>query len=134
MQTDARGGNLFSTPLFFAPPGDNSNKGRSRRSIKGPETEDEVMAVRIDTMGAIVSGRENDRKARPEVRETRAPEKPTPSQRSVRFQKHQGAGRWMAEVVDIYNNEVIREIPNRKALDVVGEMKHQLGKIQDFRA
>jgi len=37
----------------------------------------------------------------------------------------------MVQVVDVYNNEIIREIPNRKMLDVIGELKSQLGKMQD---
>lgn len=58
--------------------------------------------------------------ARPEDRQAKQTEIATTSQRSVRFQKHQDAECWMVQVVDLYNNEVIREIPNRKMLCVVG--------------
>ena len=91
--------------------------------------------MRIDSAAAFQASRERDQKARPEVRELKQPETETArtSQRAVRFQKHHKAERWMVEVVDIYNNEVIREIPNRKALDVVGELKNLVGKMQDTR-
>ena len=80
-----------------------------------------------------MAGLKSEQKARPEVRQAKQAETATTSQRSVRFQKHQSAERWMVQVVDVYNNEVIREIPNRKMLDVVGEMKSQLGKLQDIK-
>lgn len=89
--------------------------------------------MRIDSMAILPANRETEQKARPEVRETRQPGTDRVSPRSLRFQKHQGAQRWMVEVVDIYNNEVIREIPNRKALDVIGELKNQVGRMQDTR-
>lgn len=89
--------------------------------------------MRIDSIAALQASREYEQKARPEVRETKKPEvkTDTSSKTAVRFQKHARAERWMVEVVDIYNNEVIREIPNRKALDVVGELKNLVGKMQD---
>ncbi len=91
--------------------------------------------MRIDSIGAYQAGQQSERKARPEVREVKGSESAVhTSQRSVRFQKHQGAERWMVQVVDVYNNEVIREIPNRKMLDVVGEMKTLIGKMQDVKA
>ncbi len=90
--------------------------------------------MRIDSIGAYQAGQKSEQKARPEVREVKRQESSVgASQRSVRFQKHSGSERWMVQVVDVYNNEVIREIPNRKMLDVVGEMKSQLGKMQDVR-
>jgi uncharacterized FlaG/YvyC family protein len=92
----------------------------------------EVIAMRIDSMGAYQAGQKSEQKARPEVRELKHADASTgASKRSVRFSKHQGAERWMVQVVDVYNNEIIREIPNRKMLDVVGELKSQLGKMQD---
>ena len=94
----------------------------------------EVIAMRIDSVGAYQAGQKSEHKARPEVREVKRQDASTgASQRSVRFQRHSGAERWMVQVVDVYNNEVIREIPNRKMLDVVGEMRSQLGKMQDVR-
>ncbi len=90
--------------------------------------------MRIDTLGAYQAGRKGEINARPEVREVKRDQTSTgSSQRSVRFQKHQRADRWMVQVVDVYNNEVIREIPNRKMLDVVGEMKSLIGKMRDVR-
>ena len=90
--------------------------------------------MRIDSIGAYQAGQKSEQKARPEVREVKRQESSAgASQRSVRFQRHSGAERWMVQVVDVYNNEVIREIPNRKMLDVVGELKSQLGKMQDVR-
>ena len=91
--------------------------------------------MRIDNAAAFQASREYEQKVRPEVREVKQPQVETTrtSQRAVRFQKHQKAERWMVEVVDIYNNEIIREIPNRKALDVVGELKNLVGKMQDTR-
>ncbi len=89
--------------------------------------------MRIDSIAAFQASREHEQKSRPEIREIKKPEveADSTSKRAVRFQKHARAERWMVEVVDIYNNEVIREIPNRKALDVVGELKHLVGKMQD---
>ncbi len=89
--------------------------------------------MRIDSIAVFQAKRESNQKARPEVRETTQPETARTSLRSLRFQKHQGSQRWMVEVVDAYNNEVIREIPNRKMLDVVGELRSQIGKMQDTR-
>jgi uncharacterized FlaG/YvyC family protein len=89
--------------------------------------------MRVETNPALQAQRDQAQKVRPEVRELKPPDSAASSQRSLRFQKHQGAGRWMVQVVDVYNNEIIREIPNRKALDVVGEMKNLVGKMQDVR-
>lgn len=91
--------------------------------------------MRIDSIGAYQAGQQSERKARPEIREIKSAETAArTSQRTLRFQKHQGAERWMVQVVDVYNNEVIREIPNRKMLDVVGEMRSQIGRMQDIKA
>lgn len=89
--------------------------------------------MRIDNAAAFQASREFEQKARPEIRETKKPEveTDTSSKTALRFQKHQKAERWMVEVVDIYSNKVIREIPNRKALDVIGELRNLVGKMQD---
>lgn len=91
--------------------------------------------MRIENLSAYQAGQAHEQKARPQVREVaKADHVARTSQRALRFLKHQGAERWMVQVVDVYNNEVIREIPNRKMLDVVGEMRSQLGKLQDVKA
>ena len=89
--------------------------------------------MRIDNLGAYVAGQESSQKKRPEMPQVKQPELAANSQRSLRFHKHQGAERWQVQVVDIYSNEIIREIPNRKALDIVGEMKNLIGRMQDVK-
>ena len=93
--------------------------------------------MRIDNLGAYMAGREYEQKSRPEVREMKRPEiekhPVTTSQRAVRFQKHQDAGRWMIQVVDLGNDKVIREIPDQKRLDMAAAMKHLVGSMQDVK-
>ncbi len=89
--------------------------------------------MRIDNLGAIQAGREFDQKQRPEIRERKAPEppeKPMTSQRSVRYQKHASTNRWMIKVLDVHSKEIIREIPDRKRLDMAAAMKDYLGQVQ----
>jgi len=90
--------------------------------------------MRVDNIAALTENLKQEQKTRPEVRTVKQGEAtPATSHRALRFQKHQGAERWMAQVVDVYRNEVIREIPNRQVLDVVAEMRSLLGKLQDSR-
>jgi len=90
--------------------------------------------MRIDNLGAFQAGREYDQKQRPEVREREKPEQnetAMTSQRSVRYQKHCSTERWMIKVLDVQNDEVIREIPDRRRLDRAAVMEYYLGQIQD---
>jgi len=89
--------------------------------------------MKLDNLAAFQASREFDYKLRPEVKERQQPEAPEVSQRSVRFQKHQSADRWMIKVVDARSNEVIREIPNQQSLDIAAAMKSQIGVNQDKR-
>ncbi len=89
--------------------------------------------MRVDSIAALPENIQQEQKTRPEVREVKRSETNSAAQRALRFQKHQGAERWMAQVVDVYRNEVIREIPNRQVLDVVAEMKSLIGKLQDTK-
>ncbi len=89
--------------------------------------------MRIDNLGAFQAGREFDQKLRPEGREMKEPETPRASQRSVRYQKHDSTNRWMIQVVDKQSDEVIREIPDRRRLDMAAAMKNYIGKLQDTR-
>ncbi len=91
--------------------------------------------MRVDNLAAFQAGREYDKKERPEVRQVKQPEAEpvSTSQRAVRFQKHQNAGRWMIQVVDLGSNEVIREIPDQKRLDMAAAMKNLVGSLQDVK-
>lgn len=91
--------------------------------------------MRIDNLAAFQAGREYDQKVRPEVRQVKQPETEpvSTSQRAVRFQKHQDAGRWMIQVVDLGSDTVIREIPDQKRLDMAAAMKNLVGSMQDVK-
>lgn len=90
--------------------------------------------MRIDSMEAYQAGQKSEQKARPEVRAVKRSESAAgASQRAVRFQKHQSANRWMVQVVDLGSDEVIREIPDQKRLDMAAAMLNMIGKLQDSR-
>ncbi len=89
--------------------------------------------MKIDNLGTFQAGREFEQKLRPEAREIKEPETQGPSKRSVRYQKHQSTNRWMIKVVDMQSDEIIREIPDRKRLDMAAAMQNSLGKMQDIR-
>lgn len=52
---------------------------------------------------------------------------------SLRFQLHRDADRWMIQVVDVLENEIIREIPPEKILNVVAQIQNLIGVLLDER-
>lgn len=49
----------------------------------------------------------------------------------LRFQVHEASDRVMVEVVDVKEDEVIREIPPEKILNLVGQIQEMIGFILD---
>jgi flagellar protein FlaG len=54
-------------------------------------------------------------------------------QLSLRFHMHKGSERWMVQVVDIQQDEIIREIPPEKVLNVVAQIQSLIGILLDER-
>lgn len=51
--------------------------------------------------------------------------------RSIKFQVHEDTGRIKTEVIDTTTNEVIREIPCEKMLDIISKLKTYVGTLVD---
>ena len=51
----------------------------------------------------------------------------------LRFQLHEDSDRWMVRVVDIHEDEIVREIPPEKVLNVVAQIQSVLGVLLDER-
>jgi flagellar protein FlaG len=54
-------------------------------------------------------------------------------QLSLRFHMHSDSDRWMVQVVDVRQDEIIREIPPEKVLNVVAQIQDLLGILLDER-
>ena len=54
-------------------------------------------------------------------------------QLSLRFHMHSESERWMVQVVDIREDEIVREIPPEKILNVVAQIQSLLGVLLDER-
>jgi len=54
-------------------------------------------------------------------------------QLSLRFHMHSDSERWMVQVVDVRQDEIIREIPPEKVLNVVAQIQDLLGILLDER-
>jgi flagellar protein FlaG len=54
-------------------------------------------------------------------------------QLSLRFHMHSDSDRWMVQVVDVRQDEIIREIPPEKVLNVVAQIQNLLGILLDER-
>ena len=54
-------------------------------------------------------------------------------QLSLRFQMHQGSDRWMVQVIDVRQDEIIREIPPENILNVVAQIQSLIGVLLDER-
>jgi flagellar protein FlaG len=54
--------------------------------------------------------------------------------RSLRFQIHEATHRTMVSVVDVVNDKVIRQIPEKEVLDLVAKMQDYIGLIFDKKA
>ena len=52
---------------------------------------------------------------------------------SLRFLMHKESERWMVQVVDIRQDEIIREIPPERTLNVVAQIQNLLGVLLDER-
>lgn len=50
---------------------------------------------------------------------------------ALRFQLHQEADRWMIQVLDLSEDQVIREIPPEKILNVVAQIQNLIGVLLD---
>jgi flagellar protein FlaG len=50
---------------------------------------------------------------------------------SLRFRVHESSERVMVQVVDVNRNEVVREIPPRELLDLVGNIREMIGVLLD---
>ncbi|NLN06541.1 MAG: flagellar protein FlaG [Firmicutes bacterium] len=49
----------------------------------------------------------------------------------IRFKLHEGAGRFMLQVIDLERNEVIKEIPPQKLLDLAAGIREMIGLLLD---
>lgn len=54
--------------------------------------------------------------------------------RKVRFQLHEGTNRTIIEIIDTQTDEVIREFPSEKLLDMFSEMEEHLGQVFNIKA
>lgn len=54
-------------------------------------------------------------------------------QLSLRFHMHKESERWMVQVVDIQQDEIVREIPPEKVLNVVAQIQSLIGILLDER-
>ncbi len=54
-------------------------------------------------------------------------------QLSLRFLVHKESERWMVQVIDILQDEIIREIPPEKVLNVVAQIQSLIGVLLDER-
>ena len=51
----------------------------------------------------------------------------------LRFHMHSESERWMVQVVDIREDEIVREIPPEKVLNVAAQIQGLLGVLLDER-
>lgn len=51
--------------------------------------------------------------------------------KDLRFQVHEKSDRLMVEVIDVIKNEVLKEIPPRQLLDMLGRIREMVGLIID---
>lgn len=51
----------------------------------------------------------------------------------LRFTVHEDSDRWMVQVVDIQEDEIVREIPPEKVLNVVAQIQSLIGVLLDER-
>lgn len=52
-------------------------------------------------------------------------------QKDLRFQVHEKSNRMMVEIVNLKNNEVIKELPPKAMLDMLGRIKEMVGLLID---
>lgn len=52
----------------------------------------------------------------------------------LKFEKHESSGEYLVRVINEENNEVIREIPPERTLDMVAHLQRLIGLILDERA
>lgn len=51
--------------------------------------------------------------------------------RDLKFKIHEGSDRMMVEVINLDNNEVIKEIPQKEVLDMIGRIREMVGLLID---
>ncbi|QTL99896.1 flagellar biosynthesis protein FlaG [Iocasia frigidifontis] len=49
----------------------------------------------------------------------------------LKFELHESSGRMMVEVINLDNKEVIKEIPPREVLDMLGRIREMVGLLLD---
>lgn len=54
-------------------------------------------------------------------------------QLSLRFLMHEGSERWMVQVIDIQQDEIVREMPPEKILNTVAQIQSLIGVLIDER-
>lgn len=54
-----------------------------------------------------------------------------PAQSHIQFTYHEKLGEYYIKIIDDQKNEVIKEIPSKKILDMVAEMKKSIGLLID---
>lgn len=52
---------------------------------------------------------------------------------SLRFQLHEEADRWMVQIIDVMEDEVLRVIPPEELLDLAGQIQKLTGVLVDAR-
>ncbi len=53
--------------------------------------------------------------------------------KNLKFQLHEDSNRWLVQVVDIREDEIIQQIPSEEALNVVAQIQTILGVLLDDR-
>lgn len=51
--------------------------------------------------------------------------------KNLKFQIHKESERMMVEVINLDNNEVIKEIPSKEVLDMIGRIREMVGLLLD---
>lgn len=51
--------------------------------------------------------------------------------KDLKFEMHESSDRMMVEVINLDNNEVIKEIPPREVLDMIGRIRKMVGLLID---
>ncbi|MBN8252991.1 flagellar protein FlaG [Priestia flexa] len=104
---------LHSSALSYASVQQSKEKNQLETESKVPESSNEVIIAQLE-------------KAVEEINQKLAP-----TFVSVRFQLHEKSHTYFAQVVNADTNEVIREVPPEKLLDMHAEMERLTGLIVD---
>ncbi|NLZ27951.1 MAG: flagellar protein FlaG [Firmicutes bacterium] len=51
----------------------------------------------------------------------------------LRFRKHESSGRWLVQVMNVVEDEIVREIPSEQVLNLVAQIQTLIGVLLDER-